>query len=104
VVKEIVTTFRNKYRTEVLRGLHNATLRRLRLLRRPTISPVSVALREVLKNNAFTIVQIGAYTGNTQNDPLSATLNDLIEAGSGRLVCVEPLKIYFDKLVETIAT
>jgi FkbM family methyltransferase len=95
----IIGRVKNKYRTEGLRGLQNVAMRRLLLQKRLMINPVKIALGEILKCNDFTIVQIGAYVGNTVNDPLFAILKDQMKEGKGRLICVEPTKTYFDKLV-----
>jgi len=91
---------KTKYRTGGLHGLQNAVRRRLLLLKQPTNDPVKVALEEILRGNDFTIVQIGAYVGNTVNDPLFLTLSSRMQEGRGRLICVEPVQMYFARLIE----
>lgn len=96
MIKRIIT----KYRKEGLYGIHKAMRRRLDLRRQPIIHPVQVALDEVCSENNFTIVQIGAYIGNTSNDPLFQTVSKRLHNTNGRLICVEPIKEYYDQLVE----
>jgi FkbM family methyltransferase len=48
---------------------------------------------------AFTVVQIGAYIGNTPNDPLYNFLHTALPAHPNRVaVLVEPVREYFDAL------
>ncbi|MCB0335666.1 MAG: FkbM family methyltransferase [Bdellovibrionales bacterium] len=66
-------------------------------------SPVQRCLPEVLKKEDFVIVQIGAYVGNSDNDPLFHALTSqtfLHNSKSHKLVFVEPVKEYYDRLVE----
>jgi FkbM family methyltransferase len=89
IIKKLV----NKYRKEGFRGLKKAIFRRL-------FNPVQIAIDEICKGNDFSIVQIGAYVGNTSNDPLFQTLSNRLQKAGGRLICVEPVKVYFERLVE----
>src|SRR5260370_10232578 len=89
MIKKLV----NKYRKEGFRGLKVAIFRRL-------FNTVQFAIDEICKGSDFSIVQIGAYVGNTSNDPLFQTLSDRLLKAGGRLICVEPVKMYFERLVE----
>jgi len=68
------------------------------------IHPLQVALEEVMSNNDYTIVQLGAYVGDTANDPMFSTIKQSssqgLQIGNGRcqIILVEPVKQYFDEL------
>jgi FkbM family methyltransferase len=89
-----------KYREDGLRGVASAAGKRIFFWDRPRIHPVRAALEEVTKGDSFVIVQIGAFVGDTGNDPLFGLVAERLKAGAGRLVLVEPVKEYFDRLVE----
>ena len=97
-----------------LPGLHVLTPKMRRLLRRPGVisrrdlHPVVTALQWIALKRDVTIVQLGAYVGNSYNDPLYNFLTDRARSkcqGRARLnaVLVEPVKEYFDKLCENYA-
>lgn len=99
----MIKRFVNKYRTEGLSGVKKAICGRLSLdphRRLVGVNPVQIALDEICKSDDFSILQIGAYVGNTPNDPLFQTLSNRLAKGGGRLICVEPVKVYFERLVE----
>ncbi len=97
-----------KWRREGTSGLAAAMIRRLRG-RRPGLPPVRMALEEIVRQPSFTIVQIGAYVGNSSNDPVYP----LLRTHAGRLartnppdhrvVLVEPVREYFERLVANYA-
>ena len=59
------------------------------------------ALAWLAAHDSFTVVQIGAYVGNTPNDPLYAFLRDTLPGHPGRIaVLVEPVREYFEALRE----
>lgn len=92
-----------KYRSDGIGGVTRAFVQRL-FHSRPQIHPVEVALEEILRNDDFTIVQIGPYVGNTANDPISPTIKRWSarlaqrDDGRRRIILVEPVKQYFEKL------
>ncbi len=61
--------------------------------------PVHVALDEIVREPGFNVVQLGAFVGNTPNDPLYSRLRDQLDSRGGRLICVEPVREHFDRLV-----
>lgn len=90
----------SKWREEGLAGVLRAVARRADPRRRPVMHPVRAALRDVLARDEFVIVQIGAHVGNTPNDPLYRAVLPRLKEGRGRLLLVEPVKEYFEQLVE----
>lgn len=66
----------------------------------PPPHPVHLALDEIVRQPDFTVVQLGAFVGNTPNDPLYGRLRPRLAEGKGRLICVEPVREHFEKLVE----
>lgn len=66
----------------------------------PVRHPVHIAVQEVTKRDGFVIVQIGAYLGDSENDPLFQLLRTRMKERRGVLILVEPVKEFFDRLVE----
>jgi len=64
-------------------------------------TPVKGILGLLAKQSSFSIVQIGAYIGNTVNDPLYDFLRTLDPQAVAKIVLVEPIHEYFDRLCET---
>jgi FkbM family methyltransferase len=66
----------------------------------PALEPV---FNHLNKAKSFTLIQIGAYIGETSNDPLVRFLKATL-SGNGRpdakVVLVEPVREYFEKLKE----
>lgn len=89
------------YRDTGIRGIKAAIARRLH--RKPTLSPMSLALDAIFDRGDFTIVQIGAYIGDSVNDPLFERVKRELKKNNGRLICVEPVKQHFDALVRNYA-
>lgn len=87
----------DKFRTQGLYGVAAATLRRFHH-RPPTVHPVSVALDAIMNNSDFTIIQLGAFTGSTSNDPLYTAMTRSTQQSHGKLLLVEPVKCFFDQL------
>jgi FkbM family methyltransferase len=98
---EELTMFKHavkKYRAEGLRGVARATVRKLLRHREPATPPVSAALEALLERSQFSVVQIGAYVGDTDNDPLYEALSNGLHHGNGKLIAVEPVSEYFEQL------
>ncbi len=87
---------KQRYRDDGFHGVGSALQRRLFLLSHP----VKMALKKVLRCDDFTIIQIGAHVGNTENDPIFRTIKHEPRSNRGCIILVEPVKEYFDKLVE----
>ncbi len=87
------------YREGGVKRVVNAAVRRL-TSGPPRPHPVHVALDMIVKEADFTVVQLGAFVGNTPNDPLYSKLSQRLNRSGGRLICVEPVKEHFAKLVE----
>lgn len=64
----------------------------------PSTHPIQVALDVVTKEEGFTIIQVGAFVGNTDNDPLFSKLSERLRERNGKLIVVEPAKQFFDLL------
>lgn len=65
--------------------------------------PVSLALALLEhEKRPYTVLQIGAFTGNTANDPLWPIFSSG-EIQYGTLIAVEPVKEYYEQLVENYA-
>jgi FkbM family methyltransferase len=99
----ILASIIRRYRSDGLSGVANAFMRRLTGARL-RVHPLQIALEEVIGNNDYTIVQLGAYVGNTTNDPIFSTLKRFSARlsqegnGHGRIILVEPVKQYFEEL------
>src|SRR6185369_15431509 len=64
-----------------------------------TDQPLEPVLRRLKRQSTFTIVQIGAYVGDSDNDPLARFLRSELPTHRGStVVLVEPIKRYFDQL------
>lgn len=93
-----------KWKREGGLGVAAAAIRRLRG-RRPGLHPVQLALETIVRQPSFTMVQIGAYVGNSSNDPIYPLLRRsaprLKRTGPlrHRIVLVEPVREHFEKLV-----
>jgi FkbM family methyltransferase len=92
----IIEKIKIQYRMAGLKGLLSVAWRKVF----PPFNPINAALHEILKDDDFTIIQIGAHIGNTPNDPFFKVLNNKLKKYKGRLICIEPIKEYFEKLVE----
>jgi FkbM family methyltransferase len=62
-------------------------------------SPMEGALNWLSSRDAFALVQIGAFVGDTSNDPIYAFLRATLPGHPARVaVLVEPVREYFDAL------
>lgn len=86
-----------KYRSAGIAGIQDAILRRI--FTKPSLAPLPIALDAIFADGDFTIVQIGAYVGDSSTDPLFQAVQKELKKGRGRLICVEPVKQYFDALI-----
>jgi len=77
-----------------------------RILFATPIEPLKSVFDHLNASSSFTIVQIGAYIGETLNDPLArflkATLTGM-ERPNAKVVLVEPVKEYFEALKKNYA-
>jgi FkbM family methyltransferase len=67
--------------------------------------PLKAALEVLAQQPSFSIVQLGAYVGDSPNDPLCAFLRQQLHpartggsAHAAQVVLVEPIREYFDQL------
>jgi FkbM family methyltransferase len=79
-----------------------------RLVAEPTAAgdanPIGGVLASLARRESFTIVQVGAYIGDTVNDPLYPFLcEQLHEHPQAVVVLVEPVASYFEQLRATYA-
>jgi len=86
-------------------GVAQATLRygqrQWRLLRQPAYPPVKAAVELLLEENRpIHVVQLGAYVGNSNNDPLFSLLRHRLQQGDSCLIAVEPVRAHFQQLCE----
>jgi len=88
-----------KYHSSGLVGVCRALMWRL-FRPRPVVHPVNLALCRVAEKSGFAVVQLGAFTGDTLNDPLFCTLKERLPKVSGTLLLVEPVACHFEKLVK----
>ena len=61
--------------------------------------PIEIALEYITKQE-FIIIQLGAYIGNSKNDPLFKTISERLKDINGTLIAVEPIKKYYNQLLE----
>ena len=96
-------TFRERlirrYQQAGLSGLRDSTLRRFGLRQ----LPLQKALAQLDRKPHFSIVQIGAYIGATDDDPLAESLMGMLpqrarEGRTATVVLIEPVQEYFDQL------
>lgn len=83
-------------------SLLNRIIRRIRrgFRPQPTLSPAQAAVAEVIRRPGFVIVQLGAYIGDTNNDPIfKAVSGPKAKSGGSTVLLVEPVREYFEKLV-----
>lgn len=85
-----------KFRQGGFRGVRSAIMRRVFS---PSVHPVEVAIDAITEKAGFAVVQLGAFVGKTSNDPLFEAIGKRLREGQGKLVVVEPVKCYFDELV-----
>lgn len=68
----------------------------------PPTTPYDPILANLGKQRTFSIVEVGAYIGDTPNDPLFPFLNKQMKERAGtdamKVVLIEPIKEYFDQL------
>ncbi len=67
--------------------------------------PFAAVLAKLAAQPSFSIVQVGAYIGNTPNDPLFPFLRYYLDPTKGakrdaKVVLIEPIREYFDLLRE----
>lgn len=98
MTESVVRSVWGRYRAEGVRSLARSVRRSIFSHREPKISPVEVALDVLLESANCTVVQIGAFVGDSVNDPLFGRLPQGLKRGNARLVAVEPVKEYFDEL------
>ena len=102
-----------KYKNEGVGGVLRAAVNRIapapQTKGREAIAPLDAVLALLAEQPSFSVVQIGAYIGNTPNDPLFPFLQkhlDPAKAGAkqnAKVVLVEPIREYFDLLCENYA-
>ena len=67
------------------------------------LTPMDDVLAELATQPSFSIVQVGAYIGNTDNDPLYEFLTKHLDSEGcaehdAKVVLIEPIREYFDQL------
>ena len=107
----------HRYEVDGIRGLLVAVVNRVtpappeRWL--PLCTPIeslATVLEWLAEQPSLSIVQIGAYVGNTENDPLAVFLHEHLDAAEpesrqkAKVVLVEPIRDYFDRLRENYAS
>jgi len=76
-----------------------------RLMRPPVVeldqTPMQSVLEDLASRPSFSVVQIGAYIGNTSNDPIFDFVTEYLPHRPGSIVVlVEPISTYFSQLTE----
>ncbi len=89
-----------KFNEGGIRGVFGAVYRKM--LSRD-IHPMVAALDVITRNPGFSVIQLGAYIGNSGNDPLFKTLARRLREVDGKLIVVEPVKSFYDELVKNYA-
>jgi len=86
-----------RFREEGIRGLETAL--RSRIARKRNVHPIQDALKVLSKGNRVCLIQIGAFIGDTENDPLHRFLTDCADTGIAlKAVLVEPVREFYEKL------
>lgn len=86
-----------KFNETGIRGVCGAVYRKM--LSRDT-HPMVGALDAITRKPGFSVIQLGAYIGNSGNDPLFKTLARRLREVDGKLIVVEPVKSFYDELVK----
>lgn len=94
---QMITKVLRKFKTSGIRGVWDATYRNLFS---PAIHPIDVALDVISKKVGFSVIQLGAFIGNTDNDPLFKTIKKRLREVNGTLIVVEPVRSFYDELVK----
>ncbi len=95
----MLTKIASKYRSGGISAVARSIIGRV-VPPRPLPHPVGPALDQITKSSGFTVVQLGAFTGNTTNDPLYGILSKRLRKTSGTLLLVEPVRAYFEQLTK----
>ena len=94
---QIVTKVIQRFMTGGIRGVSKALYRKLFL---PAIHPIDVAVDVITEKPGFSVIQLGAFIGNTWNDPLFKTIGKRLQEVNGKLIVVEPVKSFYDELIK----
>jgi len=86
-----------KFQTAGVRGVLEAVYRNLFS---PATHPVNVAVDTIMEKPDFSVIQLGAFVGDTDNDPLFEKLRKRLQEANGKLIVVEPVKEFYDQLVK----
>lgn len=86
-----------KFNEDGLRGVCGAVFRKI--LNRD-VHPMVIALDVITRNPGFSVIQLGAYIGNSGNDPLFKSLSRRLREVDGKLIVVEPVRSFYDELVK----
>ena len=106
---DVRTRFLHRYRENGTAGILRAAANRIKPPEPPPIyRPLSVVLAKLAEGPSLSIVQIGAYIGDTPNDPLFKFLQSHVPVRAAanldtKVVLVEPIREYFDQLRENYA-
>jgi FkbM family methyltransferase len=94
------TRITEKFRREGAKGIFRALASRLGFA--VDAPPMEHALRKLISKESVAIVQIGAFIGDTSNDPIYGFLQQWLAADKKskdiKIVLVEPVREYFDQL------
>ena len=93
----MITKVLRKFKTGGVRGVRDAVYRWLFV---PAIHPIDVAVDAITEKADFSVIQLGAFVGNTENDPLFKTLGKRLREVNGKLIVVEPVRSFYDELVK----
>lgn len=93
IIREVLRTLK----TGGVRGVRDAIYHRHFS---PAIHPINVAIDAITEKAGFSVIQIGAFIGNTDNDPLFRTLGERLREVHGKLIVIEPVRTFYEKLVE----
>lgn len=94
-------TLVDRYRYAGVRGVSQAIARKVMPASTwhwVTDQPLEPILRRLKQQHVFSIVQIGAYIGDSGNDPLAKFLKQTLPTRAASVILVEPIKMYFDQL------
>lgn len=99
VLTNMLKKILKKYEREGWGGINTAVLSRIAQAR--GIHPIEDALRKLKKKDSVCLVQIGAFIGATDNDPIYRFLQETKDSKTRlQAVLVEPVKEFFEQLKE----
>ena len=97
MIRRLIIKVLRQFKANGICGVLDAIFRKLT----PSdFHPIDVAIDAITQEADFSVIQLGAFIGNTRNDPLFMTLRKRMKEINGKLIVVEPVKMFYDELIK----